>query len=112
MTRRRRHEDKRSRKTNLTLTQARENKLTLNWEEYIPPKPKSIDIQTFSDYSLQELSAFIDWMPFFNAWEFRGRFPQILDDPQAGEAAKGLYDDATQLLEKVIAENGYRHLAY
>ena len=104
VTRRRRHEDKRSRKTNLALTQARKNKLTLDWEEYIPPKPKSIDIQTFSDYSLQELSALIDWMPFFNAWEFRGRFPQILDDPQAGEAARDLYDDATQLLEKVIAE--------
>ncbi|HIB55614.1 MAG TPA: methionine synthase, partial [Alphaproteobacteria bacterium] len=103
-TRRRRHEHRHTRTTGLSLTEARDNKLTLDWQEYMPPQPTVLGTQTFLDYPLEELTPYIDWMPFFNAWEFHGRFPQILDDPQAGEAARALYDDACRLLEQVIAE--------
>jgi 5-methyltetrahydrofolate--homocysteine methyltransferase len=54
---------------------------------------------------LAALVDYIDWMPFFNAWEFRGRFPQILDDPTVGEAATALYRDARAMLDRLIAEN-------
>lgn len=60
--------------------------------------------KTFSDYSLAELREYIDWGPFFNAWEMKGRFPDILNNPATGEAARKLYDDAQQLLDKMIAE--------
>ena len=82
----------------LTLTQARANKLTVDWTGYRPPVPQSPGVHRFDDYPLSELVDYIDWMPFFNAWEFHGRFPRILDDPTVGEACRTLYEDALGLL--------------
>ena len=50
-------------------------------------------IHRFDDYPLSELLGYIDWMPFFNAWEFSGKFPDVLSDPKVGEAASNLYAD-------------------
>ena len=58
----------------------------------------------FDDIDLNELRDYIDWMPFFNAWEFHGKFPQILDDATVGEAATSLFDDATGMLDLIIEE--------
>ena len=88
----------------LTLSEARANKLTLDWTEYRPPAPHALGLHRFDDYPLTELVERIDWMPFFNAWEFRGRFPQILDDPTVGEACRALYADARRLLTRLIEE--------
>jgi 5-methyltetrahydrofolate--homocysteine methyltransferase len=60
-------------------------------------------VQRFADYPLAELLGYIDWMPFFNAWEFSGRFPDILTDPKMGEAASNLYADARRMLKELIA---------
>ena len=106
--RRDRHKARRSRATQLTLSQARANKLTLDWSEYRPPAPRAAGLHRFDDYSLSELVDYIDWMPFFNAWEFHGRFPQILDDATVGEACRSLYDDARRLLTRVIDERWLR----
>ena len=65
-------------------------------------------MQRFADYPLSELLAYIDWMPFFNAWEFAGRFPDILTDPVVGEAAGNLYADARRMLKSLIAERWLR----
>ena len=61
-------------------------------------------VQRFDDYPLSELLGYIDWMPFFNAWEFAGKFPDILTDPKVGEAASNLYADARRMLKTLIAE--------
>ena len=102
--RRERHKARRSRGVQLTLSQARANKLTLDWSEYRPPTPRNTGLRRFDDYPLSELVDYIDWMPFFNAWEFRGQFPRILDDPTVGEACRALYEDARRLLAQAIDE--------
>jgi 5-methyltetrahydrofolate--homocysteine methyltransferase len=61
-------------------------------------------IQVFEDYSLKDLLGYIDWMPFFNAWELTGQFPAVLTDAVVGEAASNLYADARRMLEQLIAE--------
>ena len=106
--RRARHKARRSRGVQLTLSQARANKLTLDWTGYRPPVPLSSGVRRFDDYPLSELVDYIDWMPFFNAWEFHGRFPAILDDPTVGEACRTLYADARRLLARVIDEQWLR----
>ncbi|HUA89750.1 MAG TPA: vitamin B12 dependent-methionine synthase activation domain-containing protein, partial [Steroidobacteraceae bacterium] len=66
--------------------------------------PRFLGIKTFDDYPLGELVPYIDWMPFFNAWEFAGKFPDVLSDPVVGEAASNLYADARRMLKQLIAE--------
>ncbi len=106
--RRARHRTRRRRGPLLTLSQARANKLTLDWSVYQPPIPLVIGRRVFADYPLAELVEYIDWMPFFNAWEFHGRFPRILDDPTVGEACRALYDDARRLLARLVEERWLR----
>ncbi len=88
----------------LGLEEARENRLRPDWRTYDPPRPARPGIQVFADYPLEELVGYIDWMPFFNAWEFSGRFPDILTDPVRGEAASSLYTDAQAMLDRIIEE--------
>ncbi len=66
--------------------------------------PTFLGIKSFDDYPLRELVPYIDWMPFFNAWEFAGKFPDILQDKVVGEAASSLYADATRMLNQLIEE--------
>jgi 5-methyltetrahydrofolate--homocysteine methyltransferase len=102
--RRQRHAGKRNQGPELSLADARANRLALDWTSYAPPRPARLGIERFADYPLEELVETIDWMPFFNAWEFSGRFPDILDDPKAGPAARTLYDDARRLLDTAVRE--------
>jgi 5-methyltetrahydrofolate--homocysteine methyltransferase len=60
------------------------------------------------DYPLGELRDYIDWQPFFNAWEMKGRFPDILNNPASGEAARRLYDDAQEMLDRIVEEGWLR----
>ncbi|MEX0900447.1 MAG: methionine synthase [Gammaproteobacteria bacterium] len=71
---------------------------------YTPSEPALKGIQQFDDYGLAELAEYIDWMPFFNAWEFSGTYPGILDDPEKGEAARALFADAKAMLARIIDE--------
>jgi len=98
------HAGRRSQIKWLSLQQARLNKAKIDWSNYVPPKPKSLELQCFIDYPLQELVANIDWTPFFHAWELKGSYPKILDDVDKGAEAKKLFDDAQLMLEKMIAE--------
>jgi 5-methyltetrahydrofolate--homocysteine methyltransferase len=70
--------------------------------------PRVPGVQHFDDYPLSELLGYIDWMPFFNAWEFAGKFPDILTDAVVGEAASNLYADARRMLKTLIAERWLR----
>jgi 5-methyltetrahydrofolate--homocysteine methyltransferase len=102
--RREQHRNKGAKAPQLSLSQARAKKFKIDWSAYSPPVPTFLGLRTFDDYPLQELVAYIDWMPFFNAWEFAGKFPDILQDKVVGEAASNLYADATRMLNTLIAE--------
>lgn len=89
----------------LTLEKARANRTPVEWDGYTPPVPaQGLGVREFHDYDLAELREYIDWQPFFNAWEMKGRFPDILNNPASGEAARKLYDDAQEMLDTLIKE--------
>ncbi len=95
-------------KQRLPLARARENAVKLDWSSYRPVKPGFFGTKVFEDYDLEELARYIDWTPFFQTWELKGRFPAILDDEKQGEAARQLYADAQAMLGKIIAEKWFR----
>lgn len=93
----------------VTLEQARANRTPIEWDGYTPPVPAiGTGVRDFHDYDLAELREYIDWQPFFNAWEMKGRFPDILNNPATGEAARKLYDDAQEMLDTLIKEKWLR----
>ncbi|MGB1581869.1 MAG: vitamin B12 dependent-methionine synthase activation domain-containing protein, partial [Nevskiales bacterium] len=101
---RQRHADKRGREKAIPLKEARANKTPIEWQDYVPPKPKQLGIQVFENYDINEIRNYIDWGPFFHAWEMKGKFPDILNNPHTGPEAKKLYDDANKMIDTVIAE--------
>ncbi len=102
--RRAQHRGKTVKSPQLSLGQARANRFKPEWDAYTPPVPRFLGIRVFDNYSLEDLTRYIDWMPFFNAWEFRGKFPDILTDPEVGEQASNLYADARRMLKQIIRE--------
>jgi len=91
----------RRRRKLITIDQARSNRLRSEWSQYSVSRPSVTGLHSVRDYDLEVLAEFIDWRPFFQAWELIGRFPQILDDPKCGEAARHLYEDALEMLEEI-----------
>ncbi|MBV8783468.1 MAG: methionine synthase, partial [Gammaproteobacteria bacterium] len=106
--RREQHAAKKVKVPELSLAAARANRRTIDWQAEHPQPPRMPGVQVFNDYPLEQLLGYIDWMPFFNAWEFAGRFPDILTDPKVGEAASNLYADARRMLKSLIAERWLR----
>lgn len=88
----------------VSLEAARANAPAISWDGYEPPAPRTPGVHVFEEYDLAELREFIDWQPFFNAWEMKGRFPDILHAPGTGEAATKLYDDAQAMLDRIVKE--------
>src|SRR6202030_2291630 len=106
--RREQHRNKGAKAPQLSLPQARAKKFKIDWAAYTPPVPSFLGVRAFDDYPLDELLPYIDWMPFFNAWEFAGKFPDILRDPVIGEAAGNLYADARRMLDRLVREKWLR----
>jgi 5-methyltetrahydrofolate--homocysteine methyltransferase len=102
--RREQHRNKSVKSPQLTLNAARAKKFKIDWAGYTPPVPTFLGVRTFENYPLAELVPYIDWMPFFNAWEFAGKFPDILTDPVIGESASSLYADAQRMLKTLVGE--------
>jgi 5-methyltetrahydrofolate--homocysteine methyltransferase len=102
--RREQHSQKQRLTPQLSLNDARERRHRCDWDQYVPPVPGFQGMRILRDIKLEELQPYIDWMPFFNAWEFHGKFPNILSDATYGDAAQSLYNDATAMLERIIAE--------
>lgn len=90
------------------LASARENAVKVDWSTYKPTKPSFTGTKVFETYDLAELARYIDWTPFFQTWELKGRYPAILEDEKQGEAARQLFADAQAMLKKIIAENWFR----
>jgi 5-methyltetrahydrofolate--homocysteine methyltransferase len=106
--RREQHAAKKVKAPEASLAAARANRRAIDWAGYAAPAPRLPGVQRFDRYPLSELLGYIDWMPFFNAWEFTGRFPDILTDATVGEAASNLYADARRMLKTLIAEQWLR----
>src|SRR3954464_4864562 len=106
---RERHAAKSNDRVLLPLEAARANRTSIDWDSYTPPRPASTERVTVpADYPLGELRDYIDWQPFFNAWEMKGSFPDILNNPASGEAARRLYDDAQAMLDRIVEEKWLR----
>jgi 5-methyltetrahydrofolate--homocysteine methyltransferase len=123
---RERHANKQSHDKFVSLAAARANATPIDWKNFQPPRPRMLlqqakdvcqgpncdhhhehatqFVKTFHDYSLAELREFIDWQPFFIAWEMKGKYPDILNNPATSDAARKLFADAQQMLDKIIAE--------
>ncbi len=97
-------EKKKPAKAFLTYTAATENKFVADWQQHQPVTPQFTGYRVIEDLDLSLLTSFIDWKPFFIAWELHGNFPQILTDEKVGVEATKLYNDANQLLQTIINE--------
>ncbi|MEM1322166.1 MAG: methionine synthase [Bacteroidota bacterium] len=96
--------NRKSNKKYLTLKKARANKLELDWDGFKAVKPSFLGVRIFNNYSLEELSQYIDWTPFFSSWQLRGKYPAILKDEIVGEEAQKLFNEARSLLRRIIDE--------
>jgi 5-methyltetrahydrofolate--homocysteine methyltransferase len=104
---RKEYEDRRAAQKLLPIGEARQRGAKLDWSRD-PEKPEFLGLKIFEDYPLDELVGYIDWSPFFHAWELRGRFPKIFDDPVVGTESRKLYEDAQILLKKILKEKRIR----
>jgi 5-methyltetrahydrofolate--homocysteine methyltransferase len=126
---RERHAARQDTRTLLPIAAARAAAPPIDWSSYSPPRPRMLlqqardvcggpgcdhrhvatqFVRTLTDYPLEELRRYIDWQPFFSAWEMRGRFPDLLNNPASGEAARRLYEDAQVMLDRVVEEKWLR----
>jgi 5-methyltetrahydrofolate--homocysteine methyltransferase len=88
----------------LTLEEARGNRTVIDWNSYLPAKPEFLGVRVCAP-TVGDLVPFIDWSPFFHAWELRGRYPAIFDDPKIGKQALELFDDTQVLLDHIVTKN-------
>lgn len=96
--------NKKTVKEYLSFSDAQKNKTAIDWEHYTAPVPTFTGTKVFDTVDLSELRKYIDWQPFFIAWELHGRYPQILEDKVVGVEATKLFNDANDLLDKIVAE--------
>lgn len=106
--RRQRHRAPARRAPQLSLKECRANRFRSGIENYAPPRPALDRVLLIDEQPLNELVEFIDWRPFFSAWELQGQFPAILEDPDKGPAARDLFKSATEMLERLVSERWLR----
>ncbi|HNQ27539.1 MAG TPA: vitamin B12 dependent-methionine synthase activation domain-containing protein, partial [Aquaticitalea sp.] len=88
----------------ISIEQARQNKLRIDWNTSEIVRPKHLGIQVLEDFDLKKLEPYLDWSPFFRSWDLHGRYPDILEDEVVGEQAKELFRDAKKLLARIFDE--------
>jgi 5-methyltetrahydrofolate--homocysteine methyltransferase len=88
----------------ISMAEARENKLQIDWKKTEIHQPNFVGIKVFDDYDLNEITEYIDWTPFFHSWELKGSYPKILNDPERGVEATKLFNDAQSMLNTLISE--------
>ncbi|HXG09992.1 MAG TPA: methionine synthase [Gemmataceae bacterium] len=87
----------------VSYAEALQRRFTIDWS-ISPPRPEFLGKRVLRDFPLAEIVPYIDWSPFFLAWELSGKYPAILDDPKVGEEARKLFADAGRLLERIVKE--------
>ena len=105
------HAAKSDRSRLVSLEEARANKVEVDWAVHGPVVPRETGVHVFDEYPLAELVRYIDWTPFFQAWEIKGRFPEVLDAEATREPARSLFYDAQQLLTQIMDEGLLRAAA-
>jgi 5-methyltetrahydrofolate--homocysteine methyltransferase len=95
-------------KQRLPIEKARANRYKVDWAGWTPPKPSFTGPRVIAQQNLADLVPFIDWTPFFQTWELKGRFPAILDDERQGQAARALYEDAQAMLARIVSERWFQ----
>jgi 5-methyltetrahydrofolate--homocysteine methyltransferase len=98
------HRDKKGPGPLLPIAETRRLGLATDWSAYQPPAPRAPGITVLRDYPVEKLVPYIDWTPFFQAWELSGPYPKILEDPVVGEAARRLHAEALETLERIVRE--------
>lgn len=93
-----------SEKEYISIAEARNHKVQLDWSSYEPTKPAHLGVKVWNDISLETLVPYIDWTPFFASWQLKGKYPTIFKDAYVGEEAKKLYDHAQEMLGLIIKE--------
>ena len=88
----------------ITIQEARNKPLLLNWNDYSAPIPNQLGITVLNEIKIEEITQYIDWTPFFSSWQMKGKYPAILEDDVIGVEAQKLYDDANRMLEKIIID--------
>ncbi|KRE89547.1 methionine synthase [Frateuria sp. Soil773] len=101
---RERHRNRGPGKQLVSLEKARAQRFGCDWAAYEPPQPAKPGLTVFDDYDLAELRDYIDWTPFFQAWELAGHYPAILTDEVVGKQASELFNDAQKMLDRIVAE--------
>ncbi|MAW80445.1 MAG: methionine synthase [Parvularcula sp.] len=91
-------------KERLTLNEAQEARFRPDWKAHEPQQPSFTGAKTIDDVGLEDILPYIDWTPFFMSWDMPGRYPQILEDSKRGEAARTLWADAQQMLDRLVTE--------
>ena len=91
-----------------SYSDAVKDKIQIDWSQYTPTVPKELGIKTFKDYSLSEISQYIDWSPFFWSWGLKGKYPTILTHPEYGTEAEKLITDAKEMLKYLIRSRKLR----
>ncbi len=89
----------------ISLEKARKNKFKTDWNSSLISKPKKLGITILNNYPLEIIKNYIDWTPFFQVWELKGKYPKIFEDEKYGSEAKKIFDDANKILNKIIKEN-------
>ena len=101
------HERSEADKVRVPLARARANALKVDWSAYRPTAPAYLGARAFEWSDLADLARYIDWTPFFQTWELKGRYPAILEDAEQGAAARALFDDAQAMLKRIIDERWF-----
>ena len=101
------HERSEADKVRVPLAKARANAMKVDWSAWRPTAPSYLGPRAFEWNDLADLARYIDWTPFFQTWELKGRYPAILDDPEQGAAARALFDDAQAMLKRIIDEQWF-----
>ncbi|MFQ5703245.1 MAG: methionine synthase [Gemmatimonadales bacterium] len=99
------HSQKTDRTRLIPIGIARERRQSFDWNHYAPPRPNQLGVQPIDRCTLEELIGYIDWSPFFSAWELRGKYPAILEDPRLGAEATKLLNDARELLQHMVEQD-------
>ncbi len=86
----------------VTLEAARANATKIDWGGYAPPRPRQFGVMSLKNYPLEKLAPYIDWAPFFQTWDLAGKYPEILDDPVVGEAARNVMKEGREMLERIV----------
>jgi len=98
------HNNRAGHKEYVSFEAAKANKFKIDWEKEEIKTPKKLGVHVFDDYSIEELSNYIDWTPFFSTWELKGKYPAIFENEYVGEEAKKVFADAQKMLKQIIDE--------